>query len=227
MSNRKRNRDLFSVADIRQQVDEEISFRRHLEQFRSFPAENVADQNVEGLDAWIVAKFGLVTAMELLSFARSTISLPAVTRKRMFGKFFPSIDVKYLPLVETVARRDLPAECENFNYCGSPCILVPPTSTCLICPTAPLLSVHHECSVVVHGFGGAKQATKISTRCQACRGTYNYSNYGNASSGWNLYAGQRDYVEASDLCFVERRMYKLQCSLAYVSYKTYIYILSV
>lgn len=79
MSNRKRNRDLFSVADIRQQVDEEISFRRHLEQFRSFPAENVADQNVEGLDAWIVAKFGLVTAMELLSFARSTISLPAVT----------------------------------------------------------------------------------------------------------------------------------------------------
>lgn len=130
-------------------------------------------------------------------------------------------------LVETVARRDLPAECENFNYCGSPCILVPPTSTCLICPTAPLLSVHHECSVVVHGFGGAKQATKISTRCQACRGIYNYSNYGNASSGWNLYAGQRDYVEASDLCFVERRMYKLQCSLAYVSYKTYIYILSV
>ena len=129
MSKKRKNRDLFSVADIRQQVDEELSFQRHLEQFRTFPADNVADQNVEGLDAWIVAKFGLSTAMELLLFARSTISLPAVTRKRLFGNFFPSIDVKYVPLLETVSKRNLPAECERFNYHGSPCMLVPPTST--------------------------------------------------------------------------------------------------
>ena len=215
MSSSKRKRDVFSVADIRQQVDDEFSFQRHLEQFKNFPADNVGDLDVDGLDAWIVAKFGLATTIELISFARSTISLPAVQRKRLLVKSFPSVDAKYCLLLETVAMRYL-AECEKSTDRGSSSCLVPPTSTCLICPTAPLLSVHHECSVVVHGFSGAKQATKISTRCQACRVIYNYTNYGNASSGWKLYASPRDYVEASDLCFVERRMYELQCSLAYV-----------
>ncbi len=215
MSKRKRNRDLFSVADIRQEVDQEISFQRHWEQFLSFPADSIPDPNVEGLDAWIVAKFGLATAMELLSFARSTMSVPAATRKRLYAKFFPSFDVKYVHLVDNVARRNY--DCDKFFH-GSHCILLPPTSTCLVCTTAPLLSVHHECNVVVHGLSGAKQATKITTRCQSCRAIYNYTNYGNASSGWSLYEEQREYVEASDLCFVERQMYKLQCSLAYVSF---------
>ena len=163
-----------------------------------------------------MAKFGLATAIELISFSRSTISLLTVQRKRLLVKLFPSVDAKYSHLLKTVAMRNL-TECEKSNDGGSSsCLLVPPTSTCLISPTAPLLSVHHKCSVVVHGFSGAKQATKISTRCQACRGIYNYTNYGNASSGWKLYAAPRDYVEASDKRFVERRMYELQCSLAYV-----------
>lgn len=70
------------------------------------------------------------------------------------------------------------------------------------------MSVHYECNIVVHGFSVAKQATKISTRCQPCRGINNYTNYGKASSGWKLYAVPRDYIEASDLYFIKQWMYK-------------------
>ncbi|KAJ7391566.1 hypothetical protein OS493_017262 [Desmophyllum pertusum] len=71
---------------------------------------------------------------------------------------------------------------QRFGY-----ILALPTSTYLICPTSPPLSEHHECGVVVYGFGGAKQSTKISIRCQSCRNIYNYTTFGNAGYGWKLY----------------------------------------
>lgn len=101
-----RNEPINSVANIWQQVDDEFSFQRHLERFRDFPANNVADPNVEGFDAWIVAKLGFATSMEFLSIARNTISLPAVERERLLVKFFPSSDAKYSHLLETVARRN-------------------------------------------------------------------------------------------------------------------------
>lgn len=55
---------------------------------------------------------------------------------------------------------------------------------------------------------------KISTGCQRCGNIYNYTSFRNVGDGWTLYQEARDFVEASDVCFMERAMFELQCLLA-------------
>ena len=40
------------------------------------------------------------------------------------------------------------------------------------------------------------------------------SQYGNPTSGWHLYDSPRIAIEASDVCFVQRRLMEWQVSLA-------------
>ena len=211
MTSHKRTRRFFSVDDIREEVSNEISFEQLFEAFVTFEAFKAAHANSRALEAWLVGKYGLATSVKCLSFVRRAMCLPCGDQKRLFMKLFPNVDAQHIRLFEALNSTS-EGVCEISE--GSRFILAPPTSKCLICPQSSSLSAHHECNVVVYGFSGAREATKISTRCQSCRNIYNYSNYGNGRDGWKLYAEARDCVEASDLCFAERPMYELQCSLA-------------
>ena len=209
MTSKKRVRKSFSVDDLRQEVANESSLQQLLANFIAFPAENAPESNPRTLEAWLVASYGLLATVEVLSFTRSTMSLPVNEQQRLLATFHPHVDGKHFHVLHRVARTS-PAVLKSCQTS----VLTPPTSSCLLCPNSPHLSVHHKCNVVVYGFGGARQATKISTRCHRCRNIYNYTSFGNAGDGWTLYQEARDLVEASDACFVERPMFELQCSLA-------------
>ena len=209
MTSKKRVRKSFSVDDLRQEVANESSLQQLLGNFIAFPAENAPESNPRTLEAWLVARYGLPATVEMLSFTRSAMSLPANEQQRLLATCHPHVDAKHFHVLHRVAKTS-PAVLKSYQTS----VLTPPTSSCLLCPNSPHLSVHHKCNVVVYGFDGARQATKISTRCQRCRNIYNYTSFGNAGDGWTLYQEARDLVEASDACFVERPMFELQCSLA-------------
>ena len=74
--------------------------------------------------------------------------------------------------------------------------------------------MYNQCDVVVFGLRGSFAATKVTIRCQSCRLVYNYSTFGNVAVGWRLYEEERDLVGASDVCYIERQMFEMQCLLA-------------
>ena len=62
---------------------------------------------------------------------------------------------------------------------------------------------------------GLKFGKKYSLRCKKCKVTYNYSQYGDKSdNGFRYYPMERDFIEASDVCFFERTVNEFQCCLA-------------
>ena len=170
--------------------------------------QRVPESNPRTLEAWLVARYGLLATIEILSFTQSTMSLP-LTKQRLLATFHPQIDTKHFHVMDKVVRTlsVVLKICQTY-------LLTPPTSSCLLSPNSPRLSVHHQWNAVVYGFGGARQATKISTGCQRCCNIYNYTSFRNARDGWTLYQEPRDFVEASDICFMERAMFELQCLLA-------------
>ena len=176
MTSQKRTmtRRFFSIDEIREEVSNEISFEKLFEAFVAFEAFKAAHANLRALEAWLVGKYGLATTVKCLSFVRSAMCLPCGVRKRLFLNLFPNVDAKHIHLFEALNGTS-EAVCDISE--GSKCILAPPTSKCLICSSSSL-SAHHECNVVVYGFSGGKEATKISTRCQSCRNIYNYTSYG-------------------------------------------------
>jgi len=94
-----------------------------------------------------------------------------------------------------------------------PVLLSPPTGTCLKCDR--LLSEHNRpTDVVVNGICGQTKGLKFCLRCDHCMVNYNYDRYGNRANGWCLYPQIRPFVEATDVCFVERTLLELQCALA-------------
>ena len=161
-------RRVFSVDDIREEVSSEISFEQLFEAFVAFEAFKAAHTNSRALQAWLVGKYGLATSMKCLSFVRSAMCLLCGDQKHLFMKLFPNVDAQHIRLFE-VLNSTSEGFCEISE--GSRFILAPPTCKCLICPSCSL-SAHHECNVVVYGFSGAREATKILTRCQSCRNIY-------------------------------------------------------
>ena len=97
--------------------------------------------------------------------------------------------------------------------CGYPILLTPPTKTCLLCNC--LLSQHNKpCDVTIHSVRGKTAGLKFSLRCTQCDVNYNYDQYGNTTKGWSLYEERRPLVEASDICFIDRKLLSFQCALA-------------
>lgn len=194
----------FSVSDLRAQVRHEVNVQRLFDQFVSINFENLRG-DTRTLESWLVAKYGLQVTYECVRFLKSSSPLPYSARKRLFEKFKQTVvdDFDAFHSVSNVFS-EVHSKIE---------VLSPPTSMCLTCENSTL-SVNNQCDVVVYGLSGSCTATKFSTRCQSCRKIYNYSRYGNVAEGWKLYKEERDLVEASDVCFVERRMFEMQCSLA-------------
>lgn len=96
---------------------------------------------------------------------------------------------------------------------GFPVLLTPPTGVCIVCSST--LSEHNRaCDVAINGLLGKATGLKFCLRCDRCKISYNYDRYGDKKKGWSLYEDQRPLVEASDVCFVERKLLDFQCALA-------------
>ena len=91
MTSKKRVRKSFSVDDLRQEVANESSLQQLLANFIAFPAENAPESNPRTLEAWLVARYGLLATVEVLSFTRSTMSLPVNEQQRLLATFHPHV----------------------------------------------------------------------------------------------------------------------------------------
>ena len=101
----------------------------------------------------------------------------------------------------------------DLSSIGFPILLTPPTGACLVC--GHVLTEHNRaCDVAVYGLSGKAVGLKFSLRCDRCKINFNYDRYGNRTKGWSLYKDIRPLVEASDVCFVERKLLDFQCALA-------------
>lgn len=91
--------------------------------------------------------------------------------------------------------------------------LVPPTTTCNNC--SKNLSLHHDpVNVKCFTLTGLEKTVKLSLRCRSCKLNYNYSQYGNMKLGYHYYNEQRDFVEASDVAYIDRDLCCLFTSFA-------------
>lgn len=100
---------------------------------------------------------------------------------------------------------------EATHACGLPMLafLGPPVTNCLSC-NSPLQENHRPTSVVCYTLDGPIPALKITLRCRACQINYRYSQYGSKDDGYTYYRDHvRPFVEASQVCYIERRCCEL------------------
>jgi len=91
--------------------------------------------------------------------------------------------------------------------------LVPPTTSCVCCHAS--LSLHNDpVSVRCFSLNGSQNGIKLTLRCKKCKLNYNYSQYGNVECGYHYYDKPRNYVEASDVTYLERELCHLFTSFA-------------
>ena len=110
---------------------------------------------------------------------------------------------------------ELTDECGKLGYTA---FLCPPTTVCLNppCNKQPLRSYTSPTKITVYEMSGPRPASKISLRCSKCKANYNYSMYGNKTlSGERYYDAEREYIEASDVVFVNRKVHQLFATLRY------------
>lgn len=114
----------------------------------------------------------------------------------------------------TVLNKSLPVR-YGMDPAGisGPTLLCPPTAICFHC-NSPLALHDKPCNVAVHGLRGKAAGVKFTLRCENCRTNYIYDRYGDRTKGWSLYHEARPVVEASDVCFIERKLLDFQCALA-------------
>ena len=112
--------------------------------------------------------------------------------------------------------------------------LTPPVNSCIndscrISGHADSLISHHDSTVVtVYSLSGPEIGVKHALKCRNCNYIYHYSAYGRKTSiGEKLYNQPRDLVEVSDVIYCERELYELFCSLRYISYIIYVYIIRI
>ena len=94
-----------------------------------------------------------------------------------------------------------------------PHVFSPPCDRCLRCQSQ-LQSYNRPVKIDFYHCNGAFKGDKVSLKCNRCGIYYGYSKYGNPTSGWHLYDSPRIAIEASDVCFVQRRLMEWQVSLA-------------
>lgn len=81
--------------------------------------------------------------------------------------------------------------------------LGPPVTVCLECDET--LHIHNPpVRVLCYTNTGPLPAQKITLRCKNCNITYRYHQYGNSTKGYRFYHDRRSFVQASNVCYVER-----------------------
>ena len=104
-------------------------------------------------------------------------------------------------------------ETSKYNNINPVTVLAPPVSTRYDCDED--LVAYHECDVNLYTAQGVRNVRKITLRCTHCNLLYQYAKYGDKRErGFRFYLSQRDAVEASDVVYLDRTVFELQCNLA-------------
>lgn len=76
------------------------------------------------------------------------------------------------------------------------------------------LAVYESTNVTIFTINGPMPTTKINLKCSKCTTNYSYSKFGNKfSSGDRYYNKECPLVEASDVVFLDCKLYHLFASL--------------
>ena len=109
-------------------------------------------------------------------------------------------------------ERPLPQKMAN---CKTPlfCVLKPPCTTCLDCGGA-LCYYNTPSKVTVFTLDDIKPGLKITLKCNQCNISYGYARYGDSKKGYKFYGQQRQYIEASNVTYMQRQLCLSQVFLA-------------
>ena len=112
----------------------------------------------------------------------------------------------------SVEEKSTPAQLAT---CETPlfCVLKPPCTSCLDCGSA-LTCYNTPSKVTLFTLDDIKPGLKITLKCNLCNLYYGYARYGDSKNGHKLYAKPRQYIEASNVTYMDRKLCLSQIFLA-------------
>jgi hypothetical protein len=95
--------------------------------------------------------------------------------------------------------------------CASPlfCVLKPPCTSCLECGGA-LCYYNTPSKVTLFTPDDIKPGLKITLKCNLCNISYGYAQYGDSNNGYKFNAKSLQYIEASIVTYIDRKLYLSQ-----------------
>ena len=108
----------------------------------------------------------------------------------------------------------------NRQHTGYNAFLGPPTTKCfnVKCHGKSLSLYNTPTNVTIFTLNGPRPGSKVILKCSHCNTNYGYSKYGNKlTSGERFYENHRQFIEASDVVFVDQDLHQLFTSLRYVT----------
>ena len=220
---RKRTCDSASLVDeLRREVDSSLAAEDAiLGAFRAMCTTKLTLDGVRALppkvlSAHLYAAYEAQTLTYIRFFVEDLRVLPVSVRVETLSKITGLAAEEASLLFESVniLKKSLPDH-YGMDPAGisGPILLCPPTANCFQC-SSPLALHNKPCDVTIHGLRGKAAGLKFTLRCENCRTNYIYDRYGDRAKGWSLYPEPRPFVEASDVCFIERKLLDFQCALA-------------
>jgi hypothetical protein len=201
---------------IRKQVSDSLSqekcLREKIDEITSLTLTSEADNFL--VEAFLVCRFGFRKVAEVASMVSSIKFLPnsVAIQKISVSLGISTEEAKdAFDLFFKVKVFD-----DNKERFIEPRVITPPTSVCLDCQQQ-LVQHHPSTDVRIYTLKGFVKGEKWSLRCNGCQTTYNYNKYGSRANGWKLYANERNLVESSDCCYLERKVFDWMGSLRYDS----------
>lgn len=117
-------------------------------------------------------------------------------------------------LEPSAEEKSPPAKMAN---CETPlfCVLKPPCTSCFDCGGS-LYYYNTPSRVTLFTQDDIKPGLKISLKCNLCNISYGYARYGDSKKGYKFYAKPRQYIEASNATYMDRKLCLSQFFLAWV-----------
>lgn len=212
MSQKRRQLD---VGDIRkkaqQSLEEERKLRTLLDQVLCLDVSSLQKVETASISKYLVCRFGL----EKVILAREVVILSSALPERIFREKLSEVLIiaeedigPFVPLFKDMARSPE----DNSSVDVKSTVLAPPTSQCCVC-SEELVTNHQPTTVRFYTMKGLQHISKWSLRCNSCQSSYNVTKYGSPRDGWSMYPKKREFVEASDCCFLERSVFNWMTSL--------------
>jgi len=186
-------------------LSEEKSLRVKIKEISCLNVKSTADNS--SVEVFLVCRFGLRKVVEAASIVSSVQFLPKNVAIAKVAQILGSTTEEANNLINLLEKMEVNIGRDDV---GSR-VLTPPTSICLDCQQQ-LVAHHDPTEVRVFTLKGYVKGEKWSLRCNACQNTYSYNKYG-SRNGWKLYPNERNLVESSDCCFLEREVFNWMTSL--------------
>lgn len=200
---------------IQKRVSESIAKTKSLEEkiaevsaFRFTPPTSRLTNSRTSFEAYLVCRFGLSKVSEALKVVKC--HLPNVVKEKELSKCLGAPEEEGSVLLGLFGGREVSRL--DSTRTATIQLLTPPSATCYSCERQLVVN-HPPTTVRIYTVEGLAYGEKWSLRCNGCQHTYSYSKYGSPSDHWSLYPDERELIEASDTCFVERKVFQWMTSL--------------